>query len=554
MLVGTNDPNGDWTLLAEGTQTESQLSESAMTLYHSLTNVLEPSVAVPSFDYYRFIVRKTFPGETKSSLFGVRLRGYAVTRKEDLSEWTGPLANPSSIVGPQGYQGPTGETGPQGAEYTFVSDEEYLSYRGPQGVEGTLPGIQGLQGFPGDQGYERGPQGVQGEPSAMMGTQGRPGRRGEQGYQGSPGIPSEADRGLQGFDGETGFRGPQGFPGIDSEEVGLEGSQGDPGDRGYAGNQGDAGLPGRDGLASSIEGPQGFQGAQGERGFPGEVGMASTIEGAQGDNGSEGLPSTIPGPQGFPGNQGPTGFPAADTPSTIPGPQGWPGSQGDPGQNGEWFLTGAQGADGRDATLFDVDPSFLLSGSQGYQGADAVPDGLMQGTQGFPGMDSTIFQWDPLSGGVCISSETTQGPIPTPPSPSILGAQLPVTLVSISPTQDWSTFTTVATIAFTSSCSLGNYLLAIQVSFSVDPDWMSWLECIWLEEDGISSSTIVWSKKETFPSESTSEISFSTLVLYSWTNRSIEQLSFQWRMQTLSGISTTPPTNLVPLITCTRLV
>jgi len=83
-----------------------------------------------------------------------------------------------------------------------------------------MPGPQGEQGIPGDQGIP----GVQGAP----GERGAPGVQGVQGEQGNPGE--------QGVPGEQGNLGEQGLPG----------EQGNPGEQGFPGEQG---IPGESGIS-----------------------------------------------------------------------------------------------------------------------------------------------------------------------------------------------------------------------------------------------------------------------------------------------------------------
>ena len=256
---------------------------------------------------------------------------------------------------------------------------------GPQGLQGTNPGVQGPQGLQGLMGFQgrQGLQGVQGV-RGLQGNSGNIGYQGVQGRQGLQGVQGIVGWGVQGIQGGYGFTGPQGFQGTNP---GVQGPQGDnPGSQGVQGFQGLTGVQGGQGTQGCYGlGPQGTQGYQGGYGFQGLQGVQSD-RGLQGFQGFQGFQGTgvqglqgTQGIQGWQGSQGKTGTGFQG----IQGVQGTQGWQGVTGIQGSGFQ-GNQGEGGQGPQGSQGNPGAGFQGIQGIQG--------LQGFQGFQGFQGSGFQ------------------------------------------------------------------------------------------------------------------------------------------------------------------
>jgi len=174
---------------------------------------------------------------------------------------------------------------------------------GPQGLQGTNPGVQGPQGRQGYQGFQ-GRQGLQGLQGivGLQGNSGNIGFQGVQGRQGIQGVQGIVGWGIQGSQG-PGLAGPQGLQGTNPGVQGPQGWQGVIGFQGSQGLQGFHGDEGFQGVQGANPGPPGIQGSQGVQGNQGTQGTQG-FSGFQGFQGFQGLQGS--GLQGFQGLQGVT--------------------------------------------------------------------------------------------------------------------------------------------------------------------------------------------------------------------------------------------------------
>lgn len=187
-------------------------------------------------------------------------------KADDWNDWlideNGVEVDVDTLVGPQGPAGPQGNVGAQGIPGNDGA-------QGIQGIQGET-GDTGSQGIPGNDGAP-GEQGVKGDAgdTGPKGEIGDAGPKGDQGIQGEPGADSTVPgpEGPQGVPGNDGPQGIQGVPGNDGIQ-GIQGVPGNDGAKGDTGLQGDQGIQGEPG----VKGDTGLQGDQGIQGVPGNDG------------------------------------------------------------------------------------------------------------------------------------------------------------------------------------------------------------------------------------------------------------------------------------------